>query len=99
MMPVLVMGLAALGSSIALVIRPTRPRLVLVVGCAVLTLLSGGLGTAAGLRSVARSGELDTQLGSCLHPILMSFVLVVLVTLLATVGAYRLAKASEDAKA
>ncbi len=96
-LPVLVLGLAAIGTALALALRPRRTILVLAVGSALGTLLSGVLGTLQGLRSAHADGILDAELGHCLIPTALALGVLGLALPLATIGAYRLALAEKRA--
>jgi phosphotransferase system glucose/maltose/N-acetylglucosamine-specific IIC component len=102
--PVMLFGVTSLILAVSYAVKPRRRLLPLVVGFGVATLIAGCLGTITGLQhSVAHISELAPDkrwyfllgLRESLHNLVMAFVVECVVTLVATVGGYRQAKAAE----
>ena len=106
--PVMLFGLTSLLLAIWYAVKPQRRFLPLIIGFGVATILAGFLGTMTGLQhAVSKIGEMAPDrrwifligLREALHNMVMAFVIECLVTLVATVGGYRLVKAAEAAPA
>jgi hypothetical protein len=97
-------GLTSLGVALWYLVRPVRQTLTLVIGFSTATLLAGCLGAATGVqRSAAHIGEVAAGerwiflvgLKESLNNLTMALVVVCLVTLIATIGAWRGAREEE----
>ena len=103
--PVLLFGLTSLSLSIWYAVKPRRRFLPLIIGFGVATILAGFLGTMTGLQhAVSGLGQVTPDrrwifligLREALHNMVMAFVIECIVTLVATVGGYRQARAAEE---
>lgn len=102
--PVLLFGVSSLVLSVWYAVKPQRRLLPLIIGFGVATIIAGFLGTMTGLQhAVSGLHEVTADrrwifligLKEALHNLVMAFVIECTVTLVATVGSYRLVRAAE----
>ena len=100
MYPTAFFGLLMLGVSIRYALQPERRFLPLQISLGLVTLFSGALGFVTGLiASFSHLGEVPPDqkwislvgVGESLHNVALALILVIVATLLASVGAVRLA--------
>ncbi|WP_437759913.1 hypothetical protein [Sorangium sp. So ce1389] len=103
MYPTLVFGLLLLAASVRYAISPERRFVPLQISLGILTLVSGGLGFVSGtIKSLTLVGAVPPDerwlwivgLGESLHNVGLALALLILSSLAATVGAYRLSQAN-----
>lgn len=101
MYPTLVFGLLLLAASVRYAISPERRFVPLQISLGILTLVSGGLGFVSGtIKSLTLMGAVQPDarwlwmvgLGESLNNVALALSLLVLSSLAATVGAYRLSQ-------
>lgn len=101
MYPTLVFGLLLVAVSIRYAISPERRFVPLQITLGILTLVAGGLGFVTGtIKSFLAMGEVTPDarwiwmlgLGEALNNVALALALIVIGTLAATVGAFRLAR-------
>jgi hypothetical protein len=102
--PVLLFGVTSLVLAVWYAVKPQPRFLPLIVGFGVATILAGFLGTMTGLQHAVsglpqaapdRRWIFLLGLREALHNMVMAFVIECIVTLVATVGGYRQARAAE----